>query len=238
MTTRRQRQASRRNLTKARAVRSRQARRRSKQMSRSDRKVAAVIVALVVAFLMIDATHGLILIPVAAAIGGYVWLRLHRKRAADRQHEEWLAAVVRQEEQERTERLVQAQHLGALLAATPTEFEHIVAELLSALGFTILSAGGGAGDLQADIVCTHPEGHRVVVQCKRYAPGNKVSSPAMQSFVGMAHRHHAARGIYVTTSSYTRAAADLAQQQGIDLYDGERLVALARWVQDRVGASQ
>jgi len=221
MSTYKQRQASRRNLAKARAARSRKARRFT-PMSAFEAKFALITVALVLTVALIDVTRGLVLLPIIALVVGSIWLRQHRKKEAAR-----LAEALR------VEGLLQAQHLDALLTVSPTEFEQIVANLLAAVGFIVLSAGGGAGDLGADIVCRNPQGHRFVVQCKRYAPGNKVTSPAMQSFIGMAHLHHGAAGIYVTTSSYTKAAAELAQQHGIDLYDGERLVELARWVQCR-----
>ena len=221
MSTYRQRQASRRNLAKARAARTRRVRRGG------HRAFGIWIVAVGLFFIfviaaLVDSTHGVILIPVVALVAGYIWLKQRRKKEA-----------ARRAQAHYVERMIQAQQLDALLALTPTEFEYIVADLLAGAGFAIHSAGGGPGDLGADIVCQHPEGHRVVVQCKRYAPGNKVTSPSMQSFIGMSHRHHGAAGIYVTTSSYTKAAAELAHQHGIELYDGERLVELARWVQGR-----
>jgi restriction endonuclease Mrr len=42
----------------------------------------------------------------------------------------------------------------------------------------------------------------VIVQCKRYAPGTKVGTPALQSFIGMLVAHHRTQvGVFVTTSS-------------------------------------
>ena len=52
-----------------------------------------------------------------------------------------------------------------------------------------------------------PQGHRVVVQCKRYARSRGVSSTEMQLFVGMAwHEHSADISLYVTTARYTAEA--------------------------------
>jgi len=221
MSTYKQRQASRRNLAKARATR----RRRANRSGVTNAEIAGllfIILAFSFSFEIIIVTHGLVLLPIIAFVVGRIWLRRRRKKKEARSAEELRVAS-----------LLRAQHLDALLAVSPTEFEHIVANLLSAVGFTILSAGGGAGDLGADIVCQNHEGRRFVVQCKRYAPGNKVASPAMQLFIGMIYLHHGAAGIYVTTSSYTKAATELAQQHGIDLYDGDRLVELARTVQSR-----
>jgi HJR/Mrr/RecB family endonuclease len=202
VTTHRQRKASRRNLAKARAARSRQAQRRRSAHTLNGLVVWLVAFAalLVVVAALVEATHGLIFLALVTFMAGNLWLRQRRKSAAKMR-----------DDQARALRLEQAQHLDALLAATYTEFEHIVATLLAAIGYVIVRAGGGAGDLGADIVCRHANGQPVVVQCKRYATGNKVGSPDIQRFMGMAHLHHRSAGIYVTTSSYTKAATDLAR---------------------------
>src|SRR5687768_5436176 len=48
--------------------------------------------------------------------------------------------------------------LDGLLDLTPAEFEHEVATLLQFRGFRGVSVTGSAGDLQADIVATDPDG--------------------------------------------------------------------------------
>jgi restriction system protein len=119
--------------------------------------------------------------------------------------------------------------LQGFLALSPGGFEVAVAGLLRRLGYRRVRVVGGAGDLAADIVCAGPAGERVVVQCKRYAPGHHVGSPAVQAFIGMAFVHHrAARAIFVTTSSFTPAARELARAHPIELIDGARLVELTR----------
>jgi restriction system protein len=119
---------------------------------------------------------------------------------------------------------------------TPTEFETAVANLLSVHGFHAVRNLGGSGDLAADIVCLDSQEARVVVQCKRYAPGNRVGSKDMQLFIGMAVLHHEADyGMYVTTSTFTQPAIELAEIHGIELIDGSRLVEMA-WTDDRSAA--
>lgn len=120
---------------------------------------------------------------------------------------------------------IHAQTLGQLLELSPARFEHAVAQLLRDEGYRRVQVHGGAGDLQADVTAVAPDGGAVVVQCKRYAPGNKVGSPAVQSFIGMATVHHrAARGMLVTTSSFTQPAIDLARRHRIELVDGHAMV--------------
>lgn len=119
---------------------------------------------------------------------------------------------------------IHAQTLDQLLALSPSDFEHAVAQLLQDEGYRRVRVHGGAGDLQADVTATAADGSPVVVQCKRYAPGNKVGSPKVQSFIGMSTVHHkAARGMVVTTSSFTRPAVELARRHRIELVDGEAL---------------
>jgi restriction system protein len=91
-------------------------------------------------------------------------------------------------------------------------------------GYREVRVVGGPGDLNADIIARDAQGRRVVVQCKQYAPANRIGSPTIQTFIGMVHVHHKAQiGIFVTTSSYTDAALDLARQHGLIVYDGSDL---------------
>ena len=83
---------------------------------------------------------------------------------------------------------------------------------------------GGSGDLCVDIKAIGPDGKQVAVQCKRYAAQKKISSEDMQKFIGMIYvQHRADRGIYVTTSSYTKGARALGENNHIELIDGEDL---------------
>ncbi len=124
-------------------------------------------------------------------------------------------------------RRFRARSLGELLSMTPKGFEIAVANLLRDLGYRDVQLFGGAGDLSADIMCKDRKGRRMVVQCKRHAPGIKVGSPEVQSFIGMMSVHHKAeRGMFVTTSEFTQPAASLGQQHSIELLDGKRLSAI------------
>ena len=95
----------------------------------------------------------------------YIWFRLRRRQR-------WLAHV---------------HTLGDLLALTPTQFELAVGELLTHWGYRDVRHTGGGGDLAADLTCRTADGRLLVVQCKRYAPGNSVGSPEVQTFIGIRH---------------------------------------------------
>lgn len=147
------------------------------------------------------------LIALGAAVGGYViyrFLRWNRRRD-----------------------LIRNQTLGDFLVLSPAAFEEAVGRLLRAQGYRDVRRVGRSGDLNADLVAIHPDGTRLVVQCKRYAPGQLVGSRDMQAFLGMTVLHHVARGMFVTTSEYTQPALDLARQHGIVTVDGEALVRMA-----------
>lgn len=113
-------------------------------------------------------------------------------------------------------------------ALTPGEFEHAVADLCRRDGCSRVEVVGGAGDLAADVLATLPDGRRVLVQCKRYAPTTRVGSPDVQQVGGTyAVVHRADLAIVVTTSTYTAAARSYARTAGIRLIEGYQLAAWA-----------
>ena len=113
-----------------------------------------------------------------------------------------------------------------LLALTPKQFEHAVGHLLHDLGYRHIRHVGKSRDLGADLTAMTPDGQRAVIQCKRLAPGSKIGSPIIQTFIGMTLVHHRAeRGIFVTTAEFTGPAFELAGQHPIDLWDGVFLSA-------------
>ncbi len=124
-------------------------------------------------------------------------------------------------------RRVLVRTLGELMAMSPGRFEEAVAGLFRELGYRWVRTVGRSGDLAVDIECRDGDGRAVLIQCKRYAPRVKVGSRDVQTFIGMIFMHHGAhRGVFVTTSSFTKPAIDLARSQGIELIDGERLTTL------------
>ena len=151
----------------------------------------------------------------AGVVALFFWLRLRRRQI-------WLAHV---------------HTLGDLLALTPTQFELAVGELLTRWGYRDVRHTGGGGDLAADLTCRTADGRLLVVQCKRYAPGNSVGSPEVQTFIGMLNVHHGTRlGIFVTTSSFTQPALALARQHNLRTIDGNELTQYIQQMQAQVQA--
>jgi restriction system protein len=119
---------------------------------------------------------------------------------------------------------VRVASIGELLMLTATEFEEAIAQSLRDHGYRHVSRRGGPGDLGVDITCIDPNGERLAIQCKRYAPGNLVGSRELQLFIGMIHTEHDVdRGVYVTTSGFTAPARELALRHNIRLLDGYEL---------------
>jgi restriction system protein len=113
-------------------------------------------------------------------------------------------------------------------AMDPRRFEHAIAYLCERDGCTSVQVVGGAGDLGADVIATAPDGRRIVLQCKRYGPTTKVGSQDMQRFGGTCYTvHGAAVAAVVTTSTFTRPAAQYAAGMRIGLFDHNGLAGWA-----------
>ena len=117
----------------------------------------------------------------------------------------------------------------------PAGFERLVIELLLAMGYggsrpEAARALGRSGDDGVDgVVDEDALGlGRIFVQAKRYQAGNTVGAAAIREFFGSLNMKKAAKGLFVTTSGFTREARDTAEQLGarIVLVDGEQLASL------------
>jgi restriction system protein len=106
--------------------------------------------------------------------------------------------------------------LAEVDALTWREFEQYIAALCRRDGCTGVVVSGKSGDLGADVVGVLPDGRRLVVQCKHYAPHRYVPSGDMQKFVGTAWLHHKADvAVFVATCPFSKAALGLAVQHGV-----------------------
>ena len=125
--------------------------------------------------------------------------------------------------------------LDRILVSKPAFFERLVVQLLLRMGFggqngATAGAIGGSGDGGLDgVIDQDALGlDRVYIQAKRYARDNSVGPTAIRDFFGSLDIAKAAKGVFITTSSFTRAAAETAERLGkrIVLIDGDRLAAL------------
>ena len=171
----------------------------------------------------------------------YVKFRQSDGRRNDRGQED--AGLIRQElTPDETMRAAQKQlesELGQdllkrILVAPPSFFERLVVKLLTAMGYggsetnakqalRRVADGGVDGEIYQD-----PLGlDRIYIQAKRYSD-NSVGAPAIRDFFGALDSFKAAKGLFITTSSFTDSARDTARALSklIILVDGEQLAGM------------
>ena len=133
----------------------------------------------------------------------------------------------------RSRTLLEAELLERVLELDPTTFERLVVRLLQAMGYGEtgrVEHTGKSGDGGIDgMVSQDPLGlDRVYMQAKRYARDNVIGRPAIQGFVGALHGFQADRGVFITTSSFSKDASGYADAVNarLILIDGDRLASL------------
>jgi restriction system protein len=116
----------------------------------------------------------------------------------------------------------------------PDFLERVVLDLLEAMGYTGARGStrhlGRSGDegvdgvLRQDVLGLD----LIYVQAKRYASGRTVGRPELQAFAGALQGAQASRGVFITTSQFSRDAVDFAERvpQRIILIDGPELARL------------
>ena len=122
--------------------------------------------------------------------------------------------------------------LAAALNLTPTGFEELVVRLLNRMGYgrkgsADRTAPSGDGGVDG-IISQDPLGlDRIYVQAKRYTDA-PVDRPAIHGFAGALLSKQGVRGVFITTSRFTRGAIEEAERINarIELIDGPRLAEL------------
>lgn len=129
---------------------------------------------------------------------------------------------------------VQSQILTTILSKQPQEFERLVVKLLQAMGYggevknsgivTKLSNDGGIdGIIKEDILGFN----HISIQAKRYAIDNNVQRHEVQSFVGAVAGTPSKKGVFITTSDYTKGAMEYVESLNgtptIILINGQQL---------------
>ena len=125
--------------------------------------------------------------------------------------------------------------LNKVVDLSPTFFERLVVELLVKMGYggSIKDAGkaiGKSGDEGIDGTIKEDKlGLDIIyVQAKRWKPGNVVGRPELHKFVGALAGQGAKKGIFITTSNFTKEALDYTpkNETKIVLIDGDQLAQL------------
>ena len=130
---------------------------------------------------------------------------------------------------------LEADALHRVRGAAPAFLERVVVDLLIAMGYgggdaamgrvTGRSGDGGIGGTIREDALGLDE---VYVQAKKYAEGNAVGEGDLRNFAGAIDAAGTTKGVFVTTSGFTRAAKDYVARspKRIVLIDGEELARL------------
>lgn len=130
---------------------------------------------------------------------------------------------------------LRADLLTRVLEQSPAFFERVIVELLVAMGYggshedaAMRLGKSGDGGIDGVIDEDRLGLDRIYVQAKRYASHVGVGRPEIQGFVGSLVGLGASKGVFVTTSNFSKQALDYARalQQRVILIDGTRLTEL------------
>lgn len=137
------------------------------------------------------------------------------------------------------------QLLETVLSASPAFFEQLVVDLLLAMGYgSVLQDAGQAigqtndGGIDGYIQEDQLGLDTIYIQAKRWAIGNTVGRPSIQGFVGSLMGEGATKGVFITTSSFSKGAIEYAyniQNVRVILIDGQQLARLM--IEHNVGVS-
>jgi restriction system protein len=123
--------------------------------------------------------------------------------------------------------------LQTVRAATPAFFEHLVVDLLVAMGYggSLKDAGKAVGRTGDDGVDGIIKEDRlgldaVYIQAKRWTA--VVGRPEVQAFAGSLEGHRARKGVFIATSQFSKEAREYVTriEKRIVLIDGEQLAQL------------
>lgn len=134
--------------------------------------------------------------------------------------------------------------LESVIGSSPGFFEKLVIDLLVKMGYggsqrNASRAVGKSGDEGIDgIIDEDRLGlDQIYIQAKKWDPKNSIGRPEIQKFVGALSGKRARKGVFITTSKFTREAYDYADsiERKVVLIDGSRLTKLM--IDHNVGVS-
>lgn len=126
--------------------------------------------------------------------------------------------------------------MNMVMGLEPTEFETLVVKLLLKMGYGygIEEAGKvtratGDGGIDGIIKEDQLGFNNIYIQAKKWSADHRVSRPEVQKFAGALQGEKATKGLFITTSEFTKDAQDFATNllgSNIVLIDGNQLTKL------------
>ncbi|MFH1048798.1 MAG: restriction endonuclease [Patescibacteria group bacterium] len=109
----------------------------------------------------------------------------------------------------------------------PSKFEDYIANMYSHPGYNTKRVGH-SHDGGIDIIATK-DGIEHYIQCKRYNATSTVGVSAIRDFYGaMADKLSKGKGMFITTNIFTTEAEKFAENNPIELVDGDGLLRLIK----------
>ena len=136
---------------------------------------------------------------------------------------------------EATHKALMSQLIARIHVQPPEFFERLVIDVLLSLGYGTERSPtaqrlGRTGDGGIDgVICLDELGFDLIyIQAKRLKPGIAVPISAIRDFAGSLESHHAAKGVFVTTTHFSPGAAEFCARlsRRVVLIDGRRLAEL------------
>lgn len=115
--------------------------------------------------------------------------------------------------------------LEELRRLDPYQFEKVVGDYFRDCGYVVHQTRR-TGDGGKDLIL-YKGGQTYYVEVKRYGKGNPVSRPLIQKLVGACHPV-GAKGIFITTSRFTKEAIAEAHRSNIELIDGDQFIRMLK----------
>lgn len=111
-------------------------------------------------------------------------------------------------------------------------FEKLSVQLINAMGYgkkenSIVTQRCRDNGIDGIVLDDELGINNIMIQSKKYDIGNNISRPEVQKFAGaLLNQKNVKRGVFITTSSFTREAIDYAEAVGLILINGKRLANL------------
>jgi restriction system protein len=121
--------------------------------------------------------------------------------------------------------------LAEVIKLSPVAFERLIIDLLQKMGYGSFENSSRttaiSGDEGIDGIITEDKlgFSSIYIQAKRYNLDSTIGRPDIQSFVG-AITGKGGKGLFVTTTKFSKQAIDYAKHHQIVLIDGQRLASL------------
>ncbi|MFC6722987.1 restriction endonuclease [Halobium palmae] len=115
--------------------------------------------------------------------------------------------------------------LRDLRAMDPIQFEYLVADIWSELGY-LVDVKEASGDKGVDVEANDPEtGEKVVIQAKRYAESNRIGRPKIQQYHSLYQQEGADEVVVISTGYFADTAKESAQELDVTILNGQELCA-------------